>query len=113
MHELALTEGIIAIVREQAEKNGFTRVLEISLRVGEYSGVIPECLQEFFPFAAKDSPAEGARLLIRPVPAAFYCHGCGYEGAIPPRTACCPRCGSTAIRMTAGREFYVENLKVE
>jgi Zn finger protein HypA/HybF involved in hydrogenase expression len=49
MHELALTEGIIEIVREQAEKNGFSRVLEISLKVGEYSGVIPECLQEFFP----------------------------------------------------------------
>ena len=25
----------------------------------------------------------------------------------------CPDCGSTAIRMAAGREFYVENLKVE
>ena len=49
MHELALTEGIIQIVREQAEKNGFDRVLEIRLRVGEYSGIIPECLLEFFP----------------------------------------------------------------
>ena len=113
MHELALTEGIIQIVREQAEKNGFDRVLEISLRVGEYSGVIPECLQEFFPIVSKGTKAEGAALVIQPVPASFRCLTCGYEGAIPPRTACCPQCGSTAIRMTAGREFYVENLKVE
>ena len=113
MHELALTEGIIQIVREQAEKNGFDRVLEISLRVGEYSGVIPECLLEFFPIASKGTKAEGAQLLIRPVPASFRCFGCGYEGPIPPRTACCPQCGSSAIRMTAGREFYVENLTVE
>ena len=113
MHELALTEGIIQIVREQAEKNGFARVLEISLKVGEYSGVIPECLLEFFPIASKGTKAEGARLVIQPIPAAFRCFSCGYEGPIPPRTACCPQCGGSAIRMTAGREFYVENLKVE
>ena len=113
MHELALTEGILSIVQEQAEKNGFARVLEISLKVGEYSGVIPECLQEFFPIASKGTKAEGAQLVIRPVPARFRCLSCRYEGAIPQRTACCPECGSSAIRMTAGREFYVENLKVE
>jgi hydrogenase nickel incorporation protein HypA/HybF len=113
MHELALTEGILEIVREQAEKNGFSRVLEITLKVGEYSGVIPECLLEFFPIASRGSPAEGAELVIQPVPASFRCYGCGYEGPIPQRTACCPQCGSTAIRMTAGREFFVENLKVE
>ena len=113
MHELALTEGIIQIVREQAEKNGFDRVLEICLRVGEYSGIVPECLLEFFPIVSRGTPAEGAALVIRPVPASFRCFDCGYEGHIPPRTACCPNCGGTAIRMTAGREFYVENLKVE
>ena len=113
MHELALTEGLLQIVREQAEKNGFERVLEIRLRVGEYSGIIPECLQEFFPIVSKGTRAEGAALVIQPVPAAFRCFGCGFEGPIPARTACCPRCGSTAIRMTTGREFYVENLKVE
>ena len=113
MHELALTEGIIEIVREQAEKNGFSRVLEITLKVGAYSGVIPECLQEFFPIASRGTRAEGAALVIEPVPAAFRCAACGFEGPIPARTACCPQCGSAAIRMIAGREFYVENLKVE
>ena len=113
MHELALTEGIIQIVREQAEKNGFARVLEIRLKVGEYSGVIPECLQEFFPIASRGTKAEGAALCIETVPASFRCLACHYTGQIPPRTACCPDCGSTAIRMVAGREFYVENLKVE
>ena len=113
MHELALTEGILRIIREQAEKNGFTRVLEIRLRVGEYSGIIPECLQEFFPIVSKGTEAEGAELVIRPVPASFRCFTCGFEGPIPARTACCPQCGGTAIRMTAGREFYVENIKVE
>ena len=113
MHELALTEGILAIVEQEGKKNGFTRVLEITLKVGEFSGVIPECLREFFPIASKGTPAEGAALIIEPVPAAFRCLKCGFEGPIPRHTACCPACGGSAIRMVSGREFFVENLKVE
>ena len=42
MHELALTEGIVSIVNSQQEQDGFSSVLEIRLRVGEYSGIVPE-----------------------------------------------------------------------
>ena len=57
MHELAITKGIIDIVNSEAEKSGFKNVLEITLRVGEYSGIVPECLREFFPIAAAGSAA--------------------------------------------------------
>ena len=113
MHELALTEGIIAIVEQEARKNGFERVLEITLKVGEFSGVVPDCLREFFPIASRGTAAEGAALRIEQVPAAFRCEGCGFEGPLPRHTACCPACGGEEIRMIAGREFFVENLKVE
>ena len=98
MHELALTEGILKIVLSEQKKNAFTRVLEINLKIGEYSGIIQSCIGEFFPLVAKDTPAEGA---------------CGFRGPLPRHTASCPQCGGTQVRMTAGREFYVENLVVE
>lgn len=113
MHELAITKGIIDIVNSEAEKQGFGKVLEISLRVGEYSGIIPECIREFFPIAAAGSPAEKAQLVIETIPAVFRCLDCGYEGKIHRQAACCPLCGSTGIKMTSGREFFVESLKVE
>lgn len=113
MHELAIAKGIIDIVNSEAKDKGFQRVLEISLRVGEYSGIVPECIREFFPIAAAGSPAEGAALEIQSIPARFQCPDCGYEGRIDRREACCPRCRSLAVRMTAGREFFVEQLKVE
>ena len=113
MHELALAQGVIDIVKAEAEKQGFERVLEITLIVGEYSGIVPECLAEFFPIAAKGSPAEGAQLKTEALPASFRCADCGYEGAVERREACCPACGSEAIKMTSGREFYVESLRVE
>ena len=113
MHELALTKGIIDIVNSEAEKSGFKNVLEITLRVGEYSGIVPQCLREFFPIAAAGSVAEGAELVIEPVKARFRCLECGYEGEADRKSACCPECRSTAIKMTTGREFFVESLKVE
>lgn len=113
MHELALTEGIVNIVESEQQKSGFTRVLEIRLRIGEYSGVVPSCLEEYFPIASAGTAAEHAKLTMERVPAAFQCLDCGYEGALRPREVCCPQCGSEAIRMTAGREFYVENIIVE
>lgn len=113
MHELAITKGIIDIVNSEAKEKGFERVLEIKLRVGEFSGIVPECVREFFPIAAAGSPAEKADLAIESIPARFQCLDCGYEGEADRKNACCPACQSTAIKMTAGREFFVESLKVE
>ena len=81
--------------------------------MGEFSGVVPECLREFFPLASAGTRAEGARLVLEPVPAAFRCLGCGYEGPAGADRSRCARCGGTDIRMTAGRDFYVESLAVE
>ena len=113
MHELSIAQSLIGLVESEAEKEGFKRVLEIRLRMGEFSGIIPDCLREFFPIASAGTKAEGAELVIETVPAAFRCADCGYEGAIERRTAACPVCGGTRIRMISGREFYVDNLKVE
>ncbi len=113
MHELALAKGIIDIVLSEQKRQGFERVLEIRLRVGEFSGVVPECIREFFPIAAADSPARGARLTVESIPASFRCLDCGHEGAADRKNACCMNCGSTALKMTAGREFYVESINVE
>ncbi len=110
---MAITRSIIEIVESEAEKEKFDRVLEISLRVGEYSGLVPQCIEEFFPIAAAGSVAEGAYLSIEPVKARFKCLDCGFEGDAYRVNHCCKVCGGTALKMTAGREFYVENLKVE
>ena len=113
MHELAITEAIIDLINRQSREKGFSKVLGISLRGGEYSGIIPECLREFFPIAAKGGIAQEAELEIISLPAAFRCLGCGYQGEVDRKEASCPRCKSREIRMVSGREFYVESLKVE
>ena len=113
MHELGLTKSLSDLVQREAEKQGFTRTLEIRMKLGEYSDVVPAYILDLFPYAAKGTAAEGAALFFEPVPGCFQCRGCGYEGPVERKKACCPVCGGTALTMTAGREFFVDSLKVE
>ncbi len=113
MHELALTRSLIDLVRQESEKQGFARALEIRMKLGEYSGVVPGYILDLFPYAAKGTAAEGAALVFETVPASFRCPDCGYEGTVERSKACCPRCGGAGLRMLTGREFYVDSLKVE
>ena len=113
MHELGITQSLVDLVGTEAERQGFRRALEIRLKVGEYSGIVPDYILDLFPRVAEGTAAEGAALVFETVPGAFRCAGCGYEGPVARKSACCPVCGGTALRMTAGREFFVDSLKVE
>ena len=55
MHELAIVEGIIDAAVPEAKNHGAKRILVINLKIGELSGVIPECIQEYFTIAAAGS----------------------------------------------------------
>ena len=113
MHELAVTRSLIDLVDREAKKQGFQRALEIRLKVGAHSGIVPACILDLFPYASRDTAAEGAELVFETVPARFSCPDCSWEGEIERGQDACPRCGSTALKMTRGREFYVDSLKVE
>jgi len=113
MHELAITEGIIEAAVPAAEKAGAKKILEVRLKIGDLSGVFPECIQECFDALCVGTIAEGAKLVVERIPASIACPGCGFSGAVERKTIACPVCGSTDFKLTGGREYYVDNLKVE
>ena len=113
MHELAITEGIIQAAVPEALKHGAKRVLEIRLKIGELSGVIPECIQYYFDIASKGTIAENAKLVVERVPVSIRCLDCGYEGPIDRRKIRCNQCDSINFKLTGGKEYYVESLEVE
>lgn len=113
MHELAITEGIIEAAVPEAVRHGAKKILEIRLKIGELSGVLPECIQEYFNIASRGTIAEGARLVVQKIPITIRCASCGYDGVIPKRKIHCPVCGSAEIKLMSGREYYVDSLEVE
>ncbi len=113
MHELAITQSILDIAKKAAEEHGARKVQSVRIMLGEYSGVVPQCIQYYFDVISKDTIAEGAVLDIRRLPVVIHCNVCGRESEIERLHVSCPLCGSTDLKLIQGREFYIESMEVE
>ena len=65
MHELAVTQSVVDAVME---RTGEQRVLEVRLRVGRLSGVLPDALRFCFDLVTDGTPLQGAVLDIEEPP---------------------------------------------
>jgi hydrogenase nickel incorporation protein HypA/HybF len=112
MHEVALAQSIVEIVRDHARANGADAVRVVYLRIGALANVEPEALVFGFDSAARGTEAEGARLSIERTPGTALCAGCGADVEVDSRLADCPKCGSAQLLVTGGEEFRVTELEV-
>lgn len=110
MHELSLSSAIVNTVAKHAHGR---RVTVVNLRVGRLRQVIPDTLEFYFEFVARDSVCEGARLVQEVIPARLRCRGCEHEWAIEIPAFRCPACAGSDVEVASGDEFEVESIEVE
>ena len=117
MHEMSITQAMLDLALEHAKGD---RITDIHLRVGNLSGIVPESVEFYFDYLSKGTPAEGAELVFRRVPARFSCRACGKEYEMAgqePRSRyygwVCPVCGELQPEVVGGKEFLVESIEVE
>jgi hydrogenase nickel incorporation protein HypA/HybF len=114
MHELPVTENLLKVVLEAAEKANAKRVTRINLVVGDLSSIVDDSVQFYFDFLSKDTLAEGAALAFTRLPAEVRCLDCGatskFAGEFVPT---CSRCGGRRLEVSGGREFLVDSIEVE
>lgn len=113
MHELALSQGIIDVIREQAATQGFTRVKTVRLAIGALSHVEPEAIAFGFDAVSRGTVAEGARLDIERPPGQAFCLACEKPVPLAERFDPCPDCGGHQLVVTGGEELRVKELEVE
>ena len=113
MHEYPITQSIVRIASEEAEKHKAKKVLEIRIVVGELSGLVPECIQDYFDILSKSTISEGAALKIQKVFPKIQCAECNYESDMKPRVYSCEKCGSNKVKIIGGKEFYIDSMEVE
>jgi hydrogenase nickel incorporation protein HypA/HybF len=109
VHELALSS---AIVNTAAKHAGGRRVALVSLRVGRLRQVVPDTLEFYFEFVARDSVCEGARLEQGVVPATLRCLPCDRTWPIDIPAFRCPFCGGSEVEIATGDEFEVESIEL-
>jgi hydrogenase nickel incorporation protein HypA/HybF len=113
MHELSVTESILEIALRHARQAGAGRITGIYLVVGQLSSLVDDSVQFYWDLIAKGTPAEGARLHFRRVPAELLCLECGRRYQPGQDDLACPTCGSPQVKVAAGEEFYLEAIDVE
>jgi hydrogenase nickel incorporation protein HypA/HybF len=109
VHELSLSSAIVNTAVKHAAGR---RVTVVSLRVGALRQVVPDTLDFYFEFVARDSVCEGARLEQELIPARVGCQPCDREWEIDMPIFRCPGCGGAA-EVVSGNEFEVESIDVE
>jgi hydrogenase nickel incorporation protein HypA/HybF len=112
MHELALCQGVVDTLREQARIHAFDRVLAVRLEVGALSCVSAEAIEFCFDAVARGTLADGARLELIRLPGKAWCLDCGLLAALAERADPCPRCGSHRLRIAQGDEMRIKDLEV-
>ena len=108
MHELGITQNIVAIVAEAAKGRRVTRV---TLEVGKLSGVMADAIAFCFEVVAQGTPLEGASLEILEIEGRARCEACGLEFDAETLFAPCP-CGSHRSKRIHGEELIVKSMEM-
>ena len=64
MHELSIAEELLNIITEKARQVGIEKISRITLRIGEFSGVLPDALVFAFEMLSKDTMSQDACIEI-------------------------------------------------
>ena len=116
MHELSIAEELLGIIVDNAEKAGVRKVVEVNLRIGDYSGILPEALEFAFQVLSHGKITDGAHLNIERTKPLFTCRSCGNEGAQEegaPEEGACPRCGGVEMKLTSGDQLEILSFEGE
>ena len=108
MHELGITRNIVSIVTEEA---GSRQVLRLSLKIGEYTAVLPEAIRFCFESCTQGTVLENAQLDILQVEGQLQCANCQRVFASPTPYGTC-HCGSRQVSCVSGEELLIHEMEL-
>lgn len=112
MHELSVTESLLAIVIQSAKENHALKVTDITLSIGALSSIIDDSVQFYWDHISKGTIAEEAILHFNRIPAVLHCLNCDTEFTMEDELVPCPNCKSINIEIIAGEEFQVDHIEI-
>ncbi len=108
MHELGITQEIIALVSEHARGAKVTRVV---VQIGKLTAILPDAVRFCFDLCSEGTPVEGAGLEIQEIPGRARCRECGQEVILDQPFGSCP-CGHADLEWLAGTELKIKEIEV-
>ena len=112
MHELSLAGGILRVVEEAAQREGFRRLSQLTLEAGRLSGVEVGALRFALEAIAPGTLLEGAAIRIDEPDGSAWCMPCARTVTLHERGDACPHCGRWQLTPVGGTELKVRELIV-
>lgn len=109
MHELGITQNIVAIVSEHAQG---AKVNRLVLEIGALSAILPEAIEFCFDICTQGTVLVGAILEINIIPGLARCRTCGAEITLDKPFGICS-CGSVELDLIAGEELKIKEIEIE
>ena len=108
MHEVGITEEIVAIAAARA---GSQRVRRVVVEIGQLTAVFPDAVRFCFDACAEGTLVAGAELDIIEVPGRGRCRACCTEQLLARPFGICS-CGKTEFDWLSGEELRVQSVEV-
>jgi hydrogenase nickel incorporation protein HypA/HybF len=108
MHELGITQQIVAIVSERAQGRKVRRVV---LEIGKLTAVLPDAVRFCFDLCNQGTPVQGAELLIIETNGRARCRQCGNELILDRPFGRCS-CSSSDLEWLAGEELLIKEMEL-
>ena len=112
MHEVGLMTNALAIALDYATREQASHIHQMTLRVGDLSGVEPEALRFAFDVVTQGTIAEQAQLTIESCPTLCFCHDCQAEFRPTELGYECPICQTWSTSILQGKELELASLEV-
>lgn len=113
MHEFSLAIEVIEIAQREALQNKAGSIQEITIEVGDLSGVEADAFQSALELLTKNSILENSLLTIIRTPGIGRCNACNQEFEMNQRMATCPVCNCFPSEIKGGDEFRIVSFEVE
>ena len=109
MHEMGITQSIVAIVAEQADGR---KVKRVTLEIGKLAAVMPDAIRFCFDVVAQGSALDGAALDIHRNTRPRSLLDCGSDVMLTEVLGQCG-CGSRKLERLAGQELNIKSMELE
>lgn len=112
MHEASIALSLIDVASEVLREQGGVRASALTVRIGQWSSVVPEALLSAFPACAEGTLLEGARLSVVTVPGVGECPVHGPVTLDVTRGLRCPQCGTPTPTLLQGDELELDEIEL-
>ena len=113
MHELGIVVHVIKQIEQLAKERKVNKVVELTLEVGEVSGVVKEYFVDAFDWAKKRTEyMKECKLNYVTIEGISYCEDCKDTFKTTAYGKKCPKCGGEHTYLVTGRDVAIRDVKV-